>query len=391
MSRLRRFSLKFVVFALAPTLALLLAAETAVRVKYFLAHGYEWAYLAAPFVHGSLAAPERWTAVRPDPTTASSKPDTDSSKNQMVFKWKKPCADSMVYSTELQRDVPRTFDDNCFRGDRVTTEKTADEYRIVFLGGSTVEDAQSDSEMWTARFKRAWPPTYLGKRVTVVNAGKSGFESRRILLYWGSWVQSFSPDLVLYYEAWNEQPTSVKWVRVDERVAAFRNWFHETLYYRSMLYTYMVEKFAFLSTSNDHFWKLDVTDVRNLRISLTSLAGDVRSRGIRFVFVTQVIQFPRMWKGVDTFDYHAVDALLDRLKADRHYVYDAREISALNQRLALFYSLELCRQNDIPVINILDPIEALGEDGCTALFVDLGHLSVKGDQMVGELVAARLH
>jgi hypothetical protein len=222
--------------------------------------------------------------------------------------------------------------------------------------------------------------------MTVVNAGRAGFESQRILLYWQNWLRTFSPDLVLYYEAWNEQPTDAKWTRVDARLATLRSRLHKTLYYGSMLYTYLLEKYVFVTTANDHFWKIDV---RVLRSNVTKLARDVSAHGARFVFVTQLVQFPRMWKGVDTFDYRSVDALLDRLKTNSSYAYDVREISALNQRLAVDYSLDLCHELGVPVINILEPIEALG-DARADLFMDLGHLTVKGDRLVGELIARRL-
>jgi hypothetical protein len=339
------------------------------------------------------AAAETVPATAPPSTSAPAPPPhappaPTSPQNQMVFNWPKPCVDQTVYSTEQHRQMPRTWDDNCFRGDRVAQHKDANEYRIVFLGGSTVEDAQSDDEMMTAQFKHALPPTHRDKRVSVVNAGKAGFESRRILLYWQSWVHTFSPDVVLYYEAWNEQPTDVKFARADARIAAIHNWLHGTLYHRSMLYTYLVEKFAFLTAANDHFWKIDVNELRR---HFTALASDVRGRGARFVFVTQVVRFPRTWKGVDTFDYRAVAALLDRLKADRQYAYDVQEISALNQRLAVLYTLKLCRENDIPVINILDAIEARGDAGRAEMFADLGHLTVKGDKIVGELIGTQLN
>jgi hypothetical protein len=94
-----------------------------------------------------------------------------------------------------------------------------------------------------------------------------------------------------------------------------------------------------------------------------------------------------MWKGVDTFDYRAVSGLLDRLKADRSYSYDVMEISGLNQRLALRYTMELCRQQRIPIADILDPVEALGEPARNELFTDLGHLTIKGDRLVGQLIA----
>ena len=385
MSIRRVFSLKFVVFSLAPTVFLLFTAETMVRLKYFFAHSHDWRYLTTPFGKGSFGtAYEVPSFVKP-------------AKDQMVFEWQKPCGNRMVFSTELQKEMPRTFDDNCFRGDPVSkrteagTEagKEADEYRIVFLGGSTVEDAQSDSEMMTAQFKRAVSPAFHGKRVTVVNAGKAGFDSRRIQLYYESTVAAFSPDLVLYYEAWNEQPSDATFARVDQVLATLASRrLHHALYYRSLLYTYAVEKYEFSSNRRARFWKIDVNVLKD---HFTQLARDVRRRGARFVFVTQVLQFPRMWKGVDTFEYRAVDALLDRLKADPQYVYDAREISALNQRLAVIYTLDLCHEHDIRIVNILEPVEALGDAGRAEMFMDLGHLTVKGDRIVSELLAARLN
>lgn len=509
----RRFSIKFIAFSLTPLVALLVAAEAAARVKYFIQHDYKWLDLTTPFPLNARSAPERWMApqdqapaglapqppasqietpppaVTPPPsapvpagpaattapapatiapptpaaiappaqqTTASppreSRPpavsppveapppaadrtpgEAPASQNeaglaasasppppapppaaspaprgapavtapaqpapapvrtpppqQMVFKWQKPCVDQTVFSTKLNTVMPRTWDDNCFRGDHIAQQKAADEYRVVFLGGSTVEDAQSDSEMMTAQFKQALPRTFRGKQLKVVNAGKAGFESERILLHWNAWVQKFSPDLVLYYEAWNEQPTDFKFTRVDQRISTLRNRVHTTLYYRSMFYTYLVEKFHFLSTPDEHFWKIDVERIHR---NLPDLAARVRRSGARYVFVTQVIRFPRLWKGVDTFDYRAVDALLDRLRNDRTYVYDVTEISALNQRLAVLYTLELCRQQHIPVINILEAVEALGEDGRASMFTDLGHLSVTGDRIVGRLIARQV-
>src|SRR5207302_11296171 len=98
-----------------------------------------------------------------------------------------------------------------------------DEYRVIFLGGSTVEDAQSDEEMMTAQFKRALPASHDGKRITVINAGHANFDSQTIRGYWDAVVRRFSPDLVLYYEAWNEQQGDIKFtgMRVDRRLSAF--------------------------------------------------------------------------------------------------------------------------------------------------------------------------
>lgn len=382
----RILSLRFLAFALTPTVVLLLAAETTVRLKYFFSpYGRDWTYLTTPIGRGSASAPVGSAPTPPSTPTE----EGGTAEDQMVFHWQTPCVNQTVYSSELHKEMPRTWDEHCFRGDRVTPRKDPDEYRVVFLGGSTVEDGQSDAEMMTAQFKRALPAPPRGKRVTVVNAGKANFDSRTIRAYWESVVKAFSPDLVLYYEAWNEQQGDIKFtgMRIDQRMAAFTSRrFHRALYYRSMLYTYLVERFGLRMAAGTRFWKVDLSQLRHF----VELSRAVRASGARFVLATQVVRFPRMWRGVDTFDDHAVDALLDRLKADRRYSYDVTEISALNQRLALFHTIDLCRQQDIPVVDILGPVDALGESERAELFSDLGHLTVKGDRMVGELIAKGL-
>lgn len=371
-------SVRFIAFALTPVVVLLVAAETTVRLKYFFSpYGRDWRYLTTPIGRGSSAPAPQTSVVA----------DRARSEDQLEFQWQTPCGNNMVYSAALRKEMPRTTDEHCFRGDRVTPHKGADEYRVFVLGGSTVEDAQSDDEMMTAQLKRSLPSTYQQRHVTVVNAGRANFDSRVIRSYWQSIVRAFTPDLVVYYEAWNEQQGDIKFtgMRVDERLAELaRHRVHRALYYRSMLYTYFVERFTMRSGAR--FWKVDVQQLRNF----VALAKSVHESGARFVFVTQIVRFPRMWKGVDTFDYHAVDALLDRLKSDRGYTYDVTEISALNQRLVVDYTIDLCRQQQIPVVNILDPIERLGEGGRAELFTDLGHLTVKGDRIVGDLIAAGL-
>jgi hypothetical protein len=381
----RILSLRFLAFALTPMFVLLVAAEATVRLKYFFSpYGRDWTYLTTPIGRGSAPAP----ANRPPAPTVSRQDEDAAADDQLVFRWQTPCVNQTVFSSELQKEMPRTWDENCFRGDRVKQHKDPDEYRVVFLGGSTVEDGQSDAEMMTEQFKRALPPQAAGKRVTVVNAGRANFDSRVIRTYWESIVRNFTPDLVVYYEAWNEQQGDIKFtgMRVDQGMAAFTRYrLHRALYYRSMLYTYLVEKFGLRLAAGKRFWKVDLNQLRHF----VELARAVRSSGARFVFATQVVRFPRMWKDVDTFDYHAVDALLDRLQADRSYSYNVSEISALNQRLALFRTIEMCQQLNIPVVNILETVEALGE-ARAELFSDLGHLTVKGDRVVGELIAKGL-
>lgn len=367
-------TLKRIAFSLTPLLILVIAAETAVRIKFFLLHKKDWNYITMPFrVQDQSRAVHAFYMAPPQPAKDS----------PMQFRMVKPCRNSEVLSARLQKPMPYTWDPNCFRGDSVAQAKPPGETRLFILGGSTVQSFQPDVDMWATRLKE-----HLGDaHVRVINAGQSSMESEGVAKLYDAKIRLFAPDVVLYYEAWNEQIAYSQWSQVNGFIGSFSNRLHGSLYYASAVYTYLVEKYAFGTTKAVQFWKIDV---ERLGENLGRLSRAVRGSGARLVFVTQVIKFPRYWKGIDTFQPAAVEALLDRLKQDPSYAYDTFEISALNQRLAVFRSVEFCRALDVPVVNILDEVEALGESGRARLFLDLGHLTGEGDDLIGRLIGDKV-
>jgi hypothetical protein len=375
MSRLKRAA-----FALTPIVVLLTAGETAARIKFFLLHKHDWNYITMPFAVQDTQSMDHAFFVAP---AAAADPAAATAADQMNFKWLRPCRDREVFSQHYQKPMPYTWDANCFRGDHVAQEKPAGEIRVFVMGGSTVEDAQPDADTWTMQMKGQ----LANPRVKVVNAGETAMGSATIARLYDEKIRRFAPDVVLYYEAWNEQSQFWQGPMVDRRIGALNNSLHRLLHYRSALYTYLVEKYAFSRTQDLRFWKIDVAQ---LHASLNHLSQSASRSGARLVFVTQAIRFPRSWKDVDTFDPNAVEALLDRLRSDPGYAYDTEEISSLNQRLAVFRSIELCRRLNVPVIDILEDVEALGGEGRRPLFLDMGHLTWQGDRLVGQLVAKKL-
>ena len=385
---MRRF-LKRVVWSLIPVLVLLTSAELVVRLKYFFAHKRDWNYLTMPYRvqdtqaldHAFFKLPEKALeeaaaaaskeAAPPAPTPKASSsaqkpavvpvaaaptPAVDSaaaaaSADQMKFKWVRPCRDREVFSQHYQKPMPFTWDANCFRGDSVTTAKPAGEFRIFVVGGSTVEDAQPDIDMWTRQLKLQLNDP----RIKVVNAGQTNMGSSRMTTMYESKISLFKPDLLLYYEGWNEQTDFGQLAQIEAQLGAVTNGLHKALHYKSMLYTYLVEKYSFATTKDVKLWKIDVKQMQD---NLERLTRVVRKSGTQFVFITQVTRTPRTWKGVDTFDANALEALLGRLESDKSYAYDTEEISALNQRLAVIRSVELFRRLNVPIINILDEVRS---------------------------------
>src|SRR5688572_12826449 len=227
---MRRF-LKRVVWSLIPVLVLLTSAEIVVRLKYFFAHKRDWNYLTMPIrvqdtqaldhaffklpenaLAEAAAAASKESALKTGappaaqpappapkpparastssapapkpagvPVAASPTPPVDpaaaaASADRMKFKWVRPCRDREVFSQHYQKTMPFTWDANCFRGDSVTTAKPAGEFRIFVVGGSTVEDAQPDIDMWTRQLKLQLNDP----RIKVVNAGQTNMGSSRM-------------------------------------------------------------------------------------------------------------------------------------------------------------------------------------------------------------------
>ena len=101
-----------------------------------------------------------------------------------------------------------------FRGDPVSQSKPPGEFRIFLLGGSAVEDKQPDVDMWTTHLRNTLRDPF----AKVVNAGQSGMGSTTAVAVYDYKIRRFSPDLVLYYEALNEQLEFSRWAEVNRLV-----------------------------------------------------------------------------------------------------------------------------------------------------------------------------
>ncbi len=155
-----------------------------------------------------------------------------------------------------------------------------------------------------------------------------------------------------------------------------------------MFYTYLVEKYYFARIKQNTFWIIDLSELKN---NLLELNKEVLKSGARFIFITQAINVPRYYKGVDTFNYKDILSRIDSLKNDPNYSYDAFEISALNQRLAVFYTIEFCEKYSILYINILNEVEILGSIERNEMFTDMGHKTFKGNSILGKLIGHKLN
>ncbi len=125
------------------------------------------------------------------------RPDTVTS--EVIWTWRATNAQGFVISDPS--DPRRT----------VLTPKPDDLFRIVVLGGSTVEgDGASGSlnalpaKLWRELDARYRPSGEPARRFEVINAGVGAFYSDQEFLYYYSELQYLEPDLLVIYNGWND-------------------------------------------------------------------------------------------------------------------------------------------------------------------------------------------
>jgi hypothetical protein len=145
--------------------------------------------------------------------------------------WRLATNSSVVYDLNPSGQYLYTTDDHGFISDvddsPITLQKSAEIYRIIILGGSTVmgEGAPRPSQNIVGMLRKGVQARRLtgpdGKRVEFINAGVDGYNSAQEYLYLMSDLLRFKPDLVIVYDGWNDSIYDF-----NNNVSPFRTRYH---------------------------------------------------------------------------------------------------------------------------------------------------------------------
>ncbi len=390
---MRRFLRKTALVSVA-LLALLVAAETAARVKYFHLHDEDLFYLLTPFIkveqtqrpqHGLYIPEKERLALGLEPQGQS----------WGEGRFERPCRDRTVFSPLRNDIIPCRYNSYCWRGREITMEKPDSVLRILTVGGSTVEsEVIGDEDLFTTRLEDLLNvnPGPSG-HFQVLNAGHSAYDSRQIneLLNYKGFL--FRPDLVLYYEAINEQINALEWFAINRKIQALGDTFigplHRILYMNSMLYTYALEKYFFMQRGSVTRWDFDEAETRRV---FGDNIEDCRAHGAEFVYVTQVIDFPLHEGALDLNSEAVLRTQLDSLNRSATGSRDPKlwnRINALNQRLINLIQVGICREKRVPVIDVLELFDSHRGDGIK-YFNDLVQKTCFGDSLLAEGIYSQI-
>ncbi len=365
------FSRKLI-FSLIPLLALLFCAEMVCRVKYFMQHEQGLPYLLAPLLW------ENKEEVINIP---------------QVIRVNAP-VDAMVYSPCRGDSLLRSYHEiNGFkwRGKAFEPVKPTGTYRILAVGGSTVESRDNgDEETWAVQLENMLnDSSAAGIRCEVINGGKVGYNSESVNLHLLENGFALQPDMVLYHEAYNDVNKGL----IDKKIGLLGRstfgWLHRRLYFSSMLYTYLVQKWHYRQAERLFMAAADPAseETRLIVEGMQKIIRACRERSIRFVYVRQAIDFPLADDGMDLTDRKSLEGLLSG------HIKPGPELRALlgkgdfalKQRLVNAIQSETCLGEGVSVI---DPLPALDEarSAGQTLFTDIVHKNCFGERIMARVI-----
>jgi len=283
--------------------------------------------------------------------------------------------------------------------------------RILAIGGSsTFGVTNPDWATWPAFLQEALRTRY-GARIEVLNGGRPGgrlgsaparaSDAPDLLQCLSAsgrfnggrpWLD-YQPDIVIFYEAFNNCPANLL-ENADRALADFHRQsrlgrFLSRLHYRSMLYTYLVEKihFEWLARFNPVYGAL-----KRFREKLDELARLVRSHGATPVFVLQLLKYPEE-PSVRTLALNTDEEI--RAFAERMARVTARDPSEQKDRLwgyvAQVFVEAVRREGETIGVQVIDPRRAFAADtGAATLHRDLVHLTDEGNKFLAEEIADAL-
>lgn len=358
-----------VAIAILPTLILFLAGEVVVRFYYWHLHQGDIRYLLTPlpgYDMGGYGPPTY-------PVETKSYEKLDGCTNRRTV---------FLLNSEGAR------------GREWAVEKPPGTFRIFCLGASTTFGVNNTIEAtWPAKLQEELHARGL-PFVEVLNAGVPSRRLADLSRFLFDRLVLYHPDAILYYEGYNDaNPANPVVPVVNEAIGKFHaSGFGRTaayLHYRSMLYTYVVEKVYFLRLARFS----DVPrGVSSFREDVRRFVRKIRAQGVTPILVLQVTKAPELQSirtlGAD--DRRKMERFLLRAAKETPWVSDDRSFLLRMYRTQIF--VEATRQVGVQeAVFVIDPRPAFGRvPQPDVLFCDEIHLKDLGNELLAKEIAGPL-
>ncbi|MCX5677942.1 MAG: SGNH/GDSL hydrolase family protein [Candidatus Omnitrophica bacterium] len=260
-----------------------------------------------------------------------------------------------------------------FRGKEFSAEKPDGVYRIFCLGGSSTEGLEvEDGNDYPSILEKKLNAIDLPVRAEVMNAGYMGSTSKTILSLFTNEILRYRPDLITFYEAFNDYHRVDDLSPVTRHFAAVPHLFN-LLYSKSLLFSIIIEKNCIFK-KKVYSKELIAKIMREFSKNLRELVAKAREHGIGIILAKQ----GTVIKGYDMyFDPKQVEAIRVKVNAgqpvtreDIYYYLHALTRNAID---------EIARDMSVKTVDIhTELLKHPSEE----VYYDIVHLTEKGNEVI---------
>ena len=357
--------LQRILLAVVPVVVLCGAGEAGARAYYYHIHHGDLRYLVIPFGSArTLHAQAEY------PVAKSTYTKHDACSN---------------------REITYTVNAQGGRGTDWTPAKPPGTMRLLAVGASTTFGVNNpDGATWPALLEEELQRR-ARQRIEVLNGSQSSITLNRILELLSTQWLAYHPDVVLYYEAYNDTPYTA-FRDVDLAITRFhvQTWLGQwanRLYYRSMLYTYLVEKLHFHLAAKRRGL---APQLARYRTQLRQLIRLLRDHGVTPVFVLQLTQRSEeaVVRRLRLEDEQEVQSFV-QTATQRHGSLPADQLIGLRVYATQLFVEAVRREAEAAGVQVIDPRPAFaGSDA--GLFCDEIHLTDAANRRLAQQIAAAL-
>jgi hypothetical protein len=370
---------KKVLFSLIVLVALCLAAEAVVRVKYCLSQG-DWSILISPLgsSHG-VTGPEH-------------------KKQPLDFRYNQEKSYT-IYNRYEDKNYSINITNQGFFYPSILEEDDTTTCRVFCIGGSSTYGGQSWEETWPGYLQGCLEQKFPGRKWEVINFGQPGLGLFVVFDKIMTQVLDYKPDAFIYYGGYNDADKAdcltterlgrnlIKELSPATNALPLLSEMHNLLHVRwSYLYTYLFEKYMIYK----YIQSSGYPDIEGYASLLERLVQTCRSRGIELVMVSQVLDmepYPDKFEQIDYQDEAAGEKFYrDHATSD---LADHAQWITFRQRTLLKLQKDSANRNSLKYIDLRDRFHDT-DTGGEAKFYDIVHLSSLGNKLLAGMICEEL-
>ena len=370
----KRSITKFLVFSLIPLFVLFICAELFSRI-YLFAKNKDTNYLVSPFFN------------KEEPSEKKEEFDVDDFfkvNGKVTDKWYFKMKPGTYPAPQKYGYLTFTINSLGFRGKEFNPNEKGSRIRIFCIGPSTTFGAaSSDDQTWPARLEY-----YLNadkkNRFEVINSGFPAAYSLNYINLIRYELINYKPDIFIVDAGENDLNRNLE----KKDIGKFMDKMHEILYYRSMLYTLLLEKMSAVLNNSPipmNVWNLTANE--NFNNNIEKIIDLCRLNNIKIIFLRQMLYTKKEVFLADNLSLAEIRNIQEVQPRDdkgivyAHYamIYRYNDMMKNLKKLSVKYSIKL--------VDFRKEFLGIMKDGNKNIFLDDVHLSSSGNDYLARLIS----